>query len=263
MKLFVLILALCWGHAAAAQCRLALALALDVSGSVDAEEYELQLNGVADALGNDDVKAVILAAPEAPVALSIYEWSSSSYQRMILDWTLIKTESDILEIRQRLTGWTREAAPEATGLGAALEYGARLIERAPACWDQTLDVSADGKNNDWPVPSRLRESGQLGSMTVNGLVVTRDFKSTIDMTLDGVAEMTAYFRHQIIHGPQAFIEVAQGYEDYATAMTRKLLRELATLPMGEIDIAPPAGLRRASSASAAPELGSWIGAIGQ
>ena len=36
---------------AEAGCRLALALALDVSGSVDDSEYVLQLNGIAEALG--------------------------------------------------------------------------------------------------------------------------------------------------------------------------------------------------------------------
>ena len=38
-----------WGSAVAAECRLALALGLDVSGSVDVMEYRLQLDGVANA----------------------------------------------------------------------------------------------------------------------------------------------------------------------------------------------------------------------
>lgn len=36
-------------HAAQANCRLALALGLDVSGSVDSREYRLQLDGLANA----------------------------------------------------------------------------------------------------------------------------------------------------------------------------------------------------------------------
>ncbi len=219
-------------------CRLALALALDVSGSVDAREYALQLNGVADALGDGDVQAAIFAFPDTPVALAIYEWSSSSYQRMIVDWTELRAPRDIEAIRQTLLSWQRAPAPEATGLGAALEYGWALFASAPQCWNQTLDVSADGKNNDWPIPTRLRNEGRLGTMNVNGLVVAKDFKSTLDMTPDGVAEMTAYFHAQILYGPDAFVEVAQGYEDYATAMTRKLLRELATMPLGMGPAAP-------------------------
>ncbi len=223
---------------AGAACRLALALALDVSGSVDEQEYVLQMNGVATALADGDVQAALFAIPEVPVTLAIYEWSSSSYQRMIVNWRPLFDPSDIDDIRAILLSWRRAPAPEATGLGAALEFGAKLINRSPACWDQTLDISADGKNNDWPIPTRLREEGRLGTMNVNALVVAKEFKSTMDMTPDGVAELTAYFRARIIYGPDAFVEVAQGYEDYATAMSRKLLRELSTLPLGQLPLAP-------------------------
>lgn len=226
---------------AGAACRLALALALDVSGSVDEQEYVLQMNGIATALADGDVQAALFAIPEVPVTLAIYEWSSSSYQRMIVNWRPLFDPSDIDEIRAILLSWRRAPAPEATGLGAALEFGAKLLNGAPACWDQTLDVSADGKNNDWPVPTRLREEGRLGTMNVNALVVAKDFKSTMDMTPDGVAELTAYFQARIIYGPGAFVEVAQGYEDYATAMSRKLLRELSTLPLGQLPVTPGAG----------------------
>lgn len=229
---------------AGAQCRLALALALDVSGSVDQREYVLQLNGVATALNDPDVQTAIFAIEGAPVALAIYEWSSSSYQRVIQDWRLLEAPEDLAAIRARLLAWRRAPAPEATGLGAALEFGAGLIARAPVCWDRTLDVSADGKNNDWPVPTRLRREGRLGDHTVNALVVAREFKSTIDMTPDGVAELTAYFRAQIIHGAGAFVEVAEGYEDYSRAMSKKLLRELSTVPVGSLPSRPDTGLRR-------------------
>jgi hypothetical protein len=233
-------------YPAGAACRLALALALDVSGSVDEQEYVLQMNGIATALADGDVQAALFAIPEVPVTLAIFEWSSSSYQRMIVNWRPLLGPSDIDDIRSTLLSWRRAPAPEATGLGAALEFGAKLIKGAPACWDQTLDISADGKNNDWPVPTRLREDGRLGTMNVNALVVAKDFISTMDMTPDGMAELTAYFQARIIHGPGAFVEVAQGYEDYATAMSRKLLRELSTLPIGKLPGAPdrPIGFTR-------------------
>ncbi len=239
--LFAAILLSAAGLPAGAACRLALALALDVSGSVDEQEYVLQMNGIATALADGDVQAALFAIPEVPVTLAIYEWSSSSYQRMIVNWRPLFDPSDIDDIRAILLSWRRAPAPEATGLGAALEFGTKLMNGAPACWDQTLDVSADGKNNDWPVPTRLREEGRLGTMNVNALVVAKDFKSTMDMTPDGVAELTAYFQARIIYGPGAFVEVAQGYEDYATAMSRKLLRELSTLPLGQLPVTPGAG----------------------
>lgn len=236
-----------------AACRLALALALDVSGSVDGVEYVQQMNGVVEALSDPEVQAVLFATPEVPVNLAIFEWSASSYQQVIVDWTALHSPADVEMIRNKLLGWQRAPAPEATGLGAALEYGAAMIARAPACWDQTLDISADGENNDWPLPYRLRENGQLGRMNVNALVIATNFQSTVDRTPDGVAELTAYFSARIIHGPGAFVEVAQGYAAYAAAMKRKLLRELATQPLGlapsELPILTPDAFRPATGQS--------------
>lgn len=215
-----------------AACRLALVLALDVSGSVDGVEYVQQINGVAEALSDPEVQTVLFATPEAPVHLSIFEWSASSYQQIIVDWTALNNQADVAAIAETLRNWQRAPAPEATGLGAALEFANAMVARGPDCWDQTLDVSADGKNNDWPLPYRLRENGRLGDMNVNALVIATDFVGTVNRTSDGVAELTAYFKARIIHGPDAFVEVAQGYAAYADAMKRKLLRELATRPVG-------------------------------
>ncbi|MFC6686684.1 DUF1194 domain-containing protein [Jhaorihella thermophila] len=60
---------------AAAACRHALALGLDVSGSVDGREYRLQLDGLAAALRDPRVKQALLAMPAAPVRIAVFEWS--------------------------------------------------------------------------------------------------------------------------------------------------------------------------------------------
>ena len=56
------------------QCRLALQLALDVSASVDADEYQRQIDGLTAALIDPAVIAAALAG-DGPVAMSIFEWS--------------------------------------------------------------------------------------------------------------------------------------------------------------------------------------------
>lgn len=245
MKGFVLaVLMAALPGAGEAACRLALAFALDVSGSVDDREYRLQMDGLAAALEDPDVVAALLGGGETPVALAAYEWSSSAYQRLILDWVLIEDAAVLDGVRARLRAWPRKQAPESTGLGAALEYGKTLLDRAPACWNQTLDVSGDGKNNDWPNPRRSRAEGKLAGVRINALVVGRDTGTAGEggQPLVGVAELAAYFRANIIQGPDAFVEVALGFEEYARAMRRKLLREIATRPVGQST--PPSTDRR-------------------
>jgi hypothetical protein len=221
--------------AASEPCRLSLALALDVSGSVDEREYRLQAQGLADALSDPDVRAALFAMPGTPVALAVYEWSASRYQRLIHDWVLIEDEAALAGVVARLTGLARAPAPEATGLAAALAHGKALIDAGPSCWDQTLDVSGDGKNNDWPTPRSLRSSGALAGLRINALVVVENDADALASGREA-GELPAYFQTEVIQGPGAFIEVARGFEDYTRAMRRKLLRELAAQPLGAIGL---------------------------
>lgn len=219
--------------AAAEPCRLSLALALDVSGSVDQREYGLQAQGLADALNDPDVRAALFAIPGAPVQIAVYEWSASRYQRLIQDWVAIEDEAALAGVVERLASLSREPAPESTGLAAALAYGKRLIDAGPACWDRTLDVSGDGKNNDWPTPRHVRGTGELAGLRINALVVVQDPGEERASGRE-TGELPAYFRMEVIQGPDAFVEVALGFEDYARAMRRKLLKELATQPLGSL-----------------------------
>ncbi len=244
MRLWAVLAAFWSASAAGAEpCRLALAMALDVSGSVDQTEYRLQADGLATALTDPEVTSALFAYPGAPVAVAIYEWSASRYQRLVQDWVLIEDEAVLAGVAARLRALTREPAPEPTGLGAALEYGKTLFERGPSCWNRTLDVSGDGKNNDWPTPMQLREGNRLAGMRINALVVVlgRDEGRVVGRE---TGELPAYFHAEVIQGPNAFIEVADGFEDYARAMKRKLLKELATQPLGAVPPPRSENLRR-------------------
>jgi len=213
-------------HAADAACRLSLALALDVSGSVDGTEYRLQLDGLAEALTDPDVVEALLAIPEAPVALFVFEWSASEYQRTLQDWMILDDPARISAVASRLRTWDRGVSPQATGLGAAMAHGASRLADGPRCDQATLDVSGDGENNDWPTPEALRSSGAIEGVRINGLVIAGDDETA--------ASLSAYFRARVIQGPDAFVEVARGFSDYSRAMRRKLLREVQGLPVAMI-----------------------------
>ncbi|WP_370244938.1 DUF1194 domain-containing protein, partial [Salipiger sp.] len=78
-----------WTGAAVAEgCRLALLLALDVSSSVDEEEYRLQKEGLAAALADPDIARSILEG-DGRVALGVYEWSGRRQSTVVLDWTVL------------------------------------------------------------------------------------------------------------------------------------------------------------------------------
>lgn len=215
-----------------ANCRQAIALGLDVSGSVDAREYRLQLDGLASALSHAEVRAALLANPEIPVDLAVFEWSAPEYQRLLVNWTRVQNADTLTRIVAKLRQTARQSSPPVTGLGQAILYGKTLLDQRQACWKRTLDISGDGRSNSGPNPRDVRKS--LGNITLNALVIGADAPHGGDLRQAQIAELSAYFGAVVIYGPDAFVETALGFESYETAMIRKLLRELQGLTVSQM-----------------------------
>lgn len=210
--------------ATAEQCRLALVLALDVSSSVDATEDTLQRQGLVAALTAPEVQAAFFATDD-PVALAVYEWSGRYNQEIVLDWLMVRGPADLLMAAETVAASRRSHNDFPTAMGYALGFGAGLFDRAPGCLHQTLDMAGDGQNNEGFGPQAAYREFGFDAITVNGLVVNAaDFEAEVGLI--------AFYQRQVLHGPGAFLEVAQGFEDYERAMRRKLERELAPPVLG-------------------------------
>ena len=218
-----------------AACRQALALGLDVSGSVDEGEYQLQLRGLAAALVSNDVRASLMRLPDAPVRILVFEWSGQDYQRVLIEWTDITSPSRLEAVSQKLRSTMRRPAPPTTALGQAIQVGAGFLNQQPDCWKRTLDISGDGKNNTGPEPHHVNSPEKIGDIVINALIIGVDASSRLSHAELSIAELTAYFAHRVLAGPGAFSEVAMGFEDYERSMSRKLLRELEFLNMSQLD----------------------------
>lgn len=213
-------------------CRQALALGLDVSGSVDVQEYRLQLDGLALALGDPEVTAALLAHPGAPVFVAVYEWSDPGDERLILDWRPVNNLNDINDIQLVLTSTLRADMGPSTGLGSALEKGFALLDQKADCWTRTLDISGDGKGNTGRRPQDVTDTPN--GVTVNGLVIGVDDNISVNNRNLQIGELASYYSAYVIRGPDAFVETALGFDAYQDAMTRKLLRELQTIAIGQL-----------------------------
>lgn len=216
----------------AAACRLALVLALDVSSSVDPSEDRLQRSGLASALLSPEVTAALLAVPESPVALSVFEWSGPRQQVQILDWTLLHGTAEITRAARIIGGSRRLYSDFPTALGYALAHAALLLEIAPRCDQQTVDVSGDGRNNAGIDPAEVFRGTGLAGATVNGLAIGgAGLSGSLGGGDDGVA---TYYRDHVIRGPGAFVITASGYDDFERAMRRKLVREAGPPRVGAL-----------------------------
>ena len=207
---------------AEAACRLALVLALDVSSSVDDREYELQSKGLAAALNAPDIRHAILSG-RGEVALAVYEWSGRHREKLHLDWTILRSHADITRAAAALADMERATSEFPTALGAALGYGAQVMTRAPECARRVIDVSGDGINNQGFSPALAYKHFPFQNITVNGLVI-----------LGHDAAVLRHYRDEVLRGPGAFLEVADGFEDFQRAMERKLFREISDIVLGAL-----------------------------
>ncbi|WP_342777514.1 DUF1194 domain-containing protein [Rubellimicrobium roseum] len=204
------------GPAGADGCRLALVLAIDVSSSVDAEEDRLQREGLARALLAPEVVRAFLAGD--PVALHAFEWSGQRTQVPFWPgWVMVEDEPTLERLAATIAGSPRSTDELPTAVGAALARGAIALRDGPDCRARTIDVAGDGFHNEGFGPDLAYREFPFTGVTVNALVIGgSDFE----------AELVRWFEAEVMRGPGAFVEVAEGYGDYARAMERKLLREL-------------------------------------
>jgi hypothetical protein len=209
----------------AAACRLALVVALDVSSSVDAVEDALQRRGLAAALRSPQVRAAVFAGD--PIAVAVFEWSGRQNQTVIVDWKMLQTPSDLQSLADEIARSTRRHNAFPTAMGYALGYGANLLARAPSCLFHTIDVAGDGQNNEGFGPQLAYREFAFDYVTVNGLVV-----ETADTNTE--VSLRRWYQTEVLHGPGAFVEVAQGYADYEAAMRRKLEREIRPQIVGAL-----------------------------
>ncbi len=197
-------------------CGVALALGLDVSSSVDADEHDLQTQGLASAFRDGAVVDAILGGIGDGVMVTVYEWSGFYQQEVIVDWSWLDSPEAIRAFADRLSASGRNSESWPTSLGRAVEFATRLHDANPRlCARRIIDISGDGVNNHGAGPDWYAARGMLDGYTVNGLAIRGASPDPAD-----------YYGKHLIHGPGAFVEIAESYADYPRAILRKLLREL-------------------------------------
>ena len=219
----------------ASACRQALMLALDVSGSVNAVEYQQQVTGLAIALDHPEIREAILSNTEQPVVIAAFEWSSANHQYIILPWTRLDSAAALDGAIAQIRRHRKVRAGLKTAMGTALKFAQAMINQQAACWVHTIDVSGDGRNNFGPAPKDIYAGG-FGRTSVNALVVGNPRNESGEGRGITPNALRAYFEREVILGPGAFAMVANGYADYARAMQRKLAKELEPPVIGSLQV---------------------------
>ena len=211
------------GAHATSECKLALVLAIDVSGSVNWEEYRLQMRGLSAALRAPDIAHAIRFPGNKGIMATVVQWSGEPHQRSIVSWSYLSTQQSIADFAAEVDAAERAYVNFSTAIGNALTFSAGQFGQLPRkCTRRVIDVSGDGRSNEGVEVTEVRNAVVASGITINGLAIK------------GADEgLPAYYRQSVVGGPNAFVLTADSFRDYPETIRRKLLRE----------IAPPLALR--------------------
>ena len=215
---------------AAERVDLALILAVDVSRSIDSEEYDLQKQGYAQALVDPRVMNAIRSGPHRAIAIAYVEWSDVASQETVVDWSVLSDE----ESAQVFTAAVL-AAPrrfwDRTSISGAIDHSVRLFRTGPFTADRhVIDVSGDGINNSGRSITQARDEAVAQGITINGLVIINSRRFPGQPPLPPLDE---YYIENVIGGQNAFVIVANNFGDVATAVLSKLIKEIAGGPANQ------------------------------
>lgn len=210
---------------------LLLVLGSDVSRSVDAREFQLQREGYASGLTHPKVIEAIRSGAIGRIAVIYYEWSGTTAQRVIIDWTVIANLADAQSFADKLRSEPRSFM-DRTAIGAAIQYGMAQLERSPyQAIRRVIDIAADGTNTNGPLPSTARDAAVEAGVTINALVILSPEPLPWNPThTHPPGGLENYFVENVIGGPGAFSMVAESFDTFNRAILQKLIREIAWGP---------------------------------
>ncbi len=224
-------LALCLAvpqQAAAVSVDLELLLLCDVSGSVDATDFDLIRGGYEAAFRDASIiNSITTAGTYGSIAVSLVYWSDS--QSLALDWMYINSEASSYAFADAIAGTTRPFFG-GTQMAAAMNYGYPLFTNAFEGTRQVIDVTGDGADSISyaqiaPNVQDARDAALASGVdTINALFVNdRDYFG--DDPEDSI-QATPYGEDNVIGGTNPFVWVVASFDDFGLAVKEKIGEEV-------------------------------------
>ncbi|ADJ28700.1 DUF1194 domain-containing protein [Nitrosococcus watsonii] len=196
------------GLASAIPVDLELSLVIDVSGSVNTSEYNLQMDGYANAFRDSSIQNNILGGSEGSIAVNTIFFSSSAFTTILDDFVLLDSNTTINDYAQQLDDFTRPGSGSTDiqdGMNKALTLltGDNGFESS----NLLMDVSGDGISSISATES-ARDAAAAAGITVNGLPI-------------GDQGITDFYTDHVITS-NGLITAAADFDNFSQAIRQKL-----------------------------------------
>lgn len=196
---------------------LQLVLAVDASGSVRQERFELQQQGYAAAFRDARVLYAIQSGAVQSIAVTMVQWTGPALQVQVLPWTVIKDAITAHAFADAIAATPRQLFGGGTSISGVIDYAVPLLLESPFQGTRRIiDISGDGSNNRGRPAASARDDALRAGMSINGLPI-----------LAREPGLERYFFDHVIGGPGAFVIAAENDETFAEAILKKLIREMA------------------------------------
>jgi hypothetical protein len=221
------------------QVDLELILAVDASPSISRAEQKVQRDGYVNAFRHVDLARAIESGETGRIAVLYLEWAGPSQQTVVIPWTILDTSKDTQAMADELAEqtpsgdtlgeWSFTEGPNTSISGALLAAKDLFAQSGVLSPRRVIDVSGDGPHNVGPPLDRIRDALFALGVTINGLPITLPNDGTLDRS-PMYPSLQAYFEHCVVGGPDAFAIGVTDLKLFATAIRRKLVREISMTP---------------------------------
>jgi hypothetical protein len=207
-------------QAAAVPVDVELSLLIDISGSVDANEWALQRDGYVNAFQSATIQNLILDTDggnrKGAIAVNYIQWSGASQQYQSVAWTLIDSVASANAFAAAIAAAPRPTPYNLTAPGSAINYAAPLFTNNGFEGDTlVIDVSGDGAQNDGANTATARNNALAGGIDrINGLAIL------------GESGLLAWYQNNIQGGTDSFTIAAGSFADFNKAVYDKLYYEI-------------------------------------
>jgi Mg-chelatase subunit ChlD len=203
--------------AATARVDINLVLAVDASGSVDDDRFELQKQGYAKAFLSPRVLNAIRNGNEGAISISMVQWTGPTLHVIMVPWMVVRDQRSAQLAATAIAAAPRQIFGGGTSLSGAIDFAVTMLTASPYRAERrVIDISGDGSNNLGRPAEQARDEAVKMGIRINGLPIL-----AVEPDLD------MYFRESVIGGPGAFIIPVKDYNAFGDAIMRKLVQEIS------------------------------------
>jgi len=201
-----------------------LVIAVDISYSMDLDELAVQREGYAQAIVSKEFLQAIKTGPNSKLAVTYFEWSASSDQKIIIPWRVIDGPETADAVANEIMK-TPVRRGSRTSISGAINFAMPLFDENPYHGlRRVIDISGDGPNNNGAPVADARAAALEKGITINGLPIMVKEPSPLTMDIDN---LDWYYEDCVIGGPGSFVVSIKDRDKFKEAIRTKLILEVA------------------------------------